>query len=269
MDRYRLKRIIILILVLVNFFLLGSLGQRRSAEHRSYRTAVEQLISLLAADGISVSSEIIPSTDPPAVRNLARSPELDHQAAAFLLGEPLEFADQGGGIFTYSGENGAALFRSNGSFEAAGVLCAEDSTLFCRNFSRKFGYTEPDFQLDQNGTGTATAVRRRDRLSVFNCTVTFTIAQGAVVAVNGTLLPDTSVESIPDTPPLSALAALNAFQLFREETGAVVTEITDIHLCYELQSTTAVPLLLAPAWCICTDTAEYYVNSLTGTVRSY
>ena len=48
--------------------------------------------------------------------------------------------------------------------------------------------------------------------------------------------------------------------------GAVVTEVTDLYLCYELQSTTATPMALVPAWCIATDTQNYYVNSYTGNV---
>ena len=46
MDRYRLKNIIILILVLLNGFLLFSLGQRRTAEQNAFRRTAEQLSAL-------------------------------------------------------------------------------------------------------------------------------------------------------------------------------------------------------------------------------
>lgn len=45
------------------------------------------------------------------------------------------------------------------------------------------------------------------------------------------------------TVPLSALDALNAF-LGTVQSGAVVTAVTDLYLCYELQSTTATPMAL-------------------------
>ena len=48
--------------------------------------------------------------------------------------------------------------------------------------------------------------------------------------------------------------------------GAVVTSVTDMYLCYELQSTSTAPMVLAPAWCVVTDTAKYYVNCFTGAV---
>lgn len=69
------------------------------------------------------------------------------------------------------------------------------------------------------------------------------------------------------TVPLSALDALNAF-LGTVQSGAVVTAVTDLYLCYELQSTTATPMALVPAWCVSTDTADYYVNCYTGAVSS-
>lgn len=269
MDRYRLKNIIILILLLVNLFLLGSLAQRRAMEKATYQNTVEQITTLFSMDGVSLDVESIPRDVPPVGWTMSRSTELDRQAAAFLLGEPVSRADQGGGIFTYSGKNGAALFRANGSFSAAGTLSDTNGEDFCRDFCRQFGYDAPQSQLDQNVTGTITAARRWNNLPVLGCTVTFTLTEGRVTGVSGTLLPETATELPDQAEPLSALAALTAFQQNRKETGAVVSSISDIYLCYELQSTTAVPMVLTSAWCIVTNTAKYYVNSATGAVHLF
>ena len=267
MDRYHLKNIIILILTLVNLFLLGSLAQRRSAENATYQNTVQQITALFAAEGITLNVDSIPSELPPASRTLNRSIELDRKAAAYLLGDEVTQIDQGGGIFTYDGKNGGALFRANGNFDAAGTLTAKNADSFCRSFCREFGYSDPLYQLDEYGNGTAVATRLWNRLPIFNCTVTFTLVEDVVVSVSGTLLPDLSTEVEPSVPPLSALAALTAFQQTRKETGAVVTSISDIYLCYELQSPIAAPLSLTPAWCIDTNTAKYYVNAITGSVH--
>lgn len=267
MDRYRLKNIIILILALVNLFLLGSLAQRRSAENAAHQNTVEQISSLFAAEGITLNVESIPTKLPPPSQTLNRSVELDRKAAAFLLGDSLSRTDQGGGIFTYSGNNGGALFRANGNFDAAGNLSSENAEGFCRDFCEEFGYSEPQFQLDEHGSGTAVATRVWNHLPIFNCIVTFALVENTVVSVTGTLLPELATE-LPETePPFSALAALTAFQQTRKETGAVVTSISNISLCYELQSPIAAPLSLTPAWCIDTNTAKYYVNAITGAVR--
>ena len=110
-----------------------------------------------------------------------------------------------------------------------------------------------------------TAVRQFGGLPVFNASITFTLNRNVLVSVSGTLLPETFTVT-EDTVPLSALAALTAFQLQVRETGAVATSITDLYLCYELQSTAASPMSLVPAWCLVTDTVKYYVNCFTGAV---
>ena len=46
MERFQLKNIIILILLLMNGFLLASVVQRRSAEQDAFRRTAEQLVAL-------------------------------------------------------------------------------------------------------------------------------------------------------------------------------------------------------------------------------
>lgn len=264
MDRYRLKNVIIWILLLANGFLLGALIYRGTAARSAHERAAEQLTALFAADGIALDPDAISEKTPPSGRSLTRDATLDRKAAVFLLGKGLSYYDQGGGISSYTSQAGAALFRENGSFEAAGTLALSGEAA-CRDFCREFHYQDPEGQLDKEGSGVLTAVRQCDGLPVFNCTVAFALQQGVLVSVNGTLLPDAYVETA-DAEPLSAAAALTAFQIQRRETGAVASSVSDMYLCFELQSTAA-PLTLAPAWCIVTDTINYYVNCYTGTVR--
>ena len=116
-------------------------------------------------------------------------------------------------------------------------------------------------------SGTAAAVRLWNRAPVFNGSITFTIDHGSVMTVSGSLLPDTAVETASDTEPLTAFAALIAFQQMRHESSSVVSAITEISLCYELQNTAAASMTLVPSWQIVTDTAIFYVNCISGTVR--
>lgn len=268
MDRYRLKNIIILILVLANVSLLGSLAIRDQAEHNARRRTSEQLVALFAADGIALDPDIISTEVPPASRSLTRDTSLDQEAASFLLGSILSSSDKGGGIYDYTSAVGTATFRSNGTFDVAslqGPLAESGALDFCRDFCRRFSYSEPVFQLDEDGTGKATATPLCDKLPVFNCTVDFTFSEGALIAVSGTLLPDSYAALSSEIPPLSASAALTTFQ---EETFAVISAVTDIYLCYELQSPTPSSITLTPSWCIVTDTAKYYVNCKAGTITT-
>lgn len=267
LDRYRLKNVIIFILLFVNLFLLSSLAYRSVQARASRERAMEQLSALFEADGIALDPAIIPSQTPPSGRTLVRDSALERAAAAYLLGGGMIRSDRGG-ISLYAGSNGAAQFRDSGGFNAAGTLAASNGEAFCQAFCEKFLYEIVSSRLDNGGSGTITALRKYGGLTVCNCAVSFTLDQGAVTSVSGTLLPD-GFDEAAGAEPLSAPAALTAFQSMRRETGAVASSITDIYLCYILQSSTAVPMSLAPAWCIVTDTVPYYVNCHTGAVSQY
>lgn len=267
MDRFRLKNIIIFILVLVNGFLLASLAQRQNAEREAFRRTTEQLVGIFEGDGMALDARAISQDRPPDGVAFSRDMEREADAAAFLLGKSPTVSDQGGGIYHYTGPSGEAFFRSNGSFEASGVLAAEDVEDFCRDFCRAFSFDPPEEGMDQDGAFSASAVH--GGLTVFNCTVTFTVSGGVLTAVSGTLLPKSGVEATEagEDPPLSAAGALVAFQRMRRESGVVASSVTGTQLCYELQNSGA-DISLAPVWQIVTDTEDYYVNCYTGAVSA-
>lgn len=264
MDRFRLKNIIILILVLVNGFLLFSLAQRRLSERDAARRTAEQLAALFREDGLTLDPRAISQDDPPGGVALVRDAGLEEQAAAFLLGKDLSFSDRGGGIYCYTGAAGEVLFRSGGVFEASGTLAEGNAEDFCRDFCKTFSYDAPDIPPDGDGVFSAAAVY--GKWPVFNCSVTFTVENGVLTAAEGTLLPKTGSPS-PGEAPLSAAGALTAFQRMRRESAAVASTVTDTRVCYELQ-TSAGTMSLAPAWRIVTDTEDYYVNGWTGAVTA-
>ena len=268
MERYRLKNIIILILALLNAFLLAALGIRGSEERAARRIQQQELVALFAADGMTLDPALIPTDTALSCYTLLRDETLEKNAAAFWLGSLSERTAQGGGIYTYSGSHGAAIFCDTGSFDIAGTLSDGDAETLCRDFCKKFSYTEPVFTLDETGSGTATALRRWNGVPVSNSAVLFTLNNGVVTSISGSLLPDTSTDSTEDGQSLlSAFAALTAFQQMRHESSSVVSTITEIDLCYELQSTAAAPMALVPSWHIVTDTASFYVNCSSGAVR--
>lgn len=268
MDRYQLKNIMIIILALVNLFLLGSLAMRETSEQAARRRSEEQLVELFAADEITLNADAISSKAPSMPVSMTRDTVREREAAEFFLGESLHRDDQGGGIYSYTGDSGVALFREDGSFDVAGSLAEENAEEICRKFCRSFSYGEPIFVLDESGSGTAVAVYQHDKQPVYNCMVTFHFDRGMLQTLSGTLLPESGTETIPDRELLSSLAALTAFQKMRRETGAVVSVVTEMYPCYRLQSSTAMPMSLTPAWCIVTDTSKYYVNCITEAVTT-
>ena len=75
MDRYLLKNIIIIILVLVNGFLLGSLSMRYWSAAKAQDQMEEQLVALFASDGMELDPDIISQDAPPSSLSLSRDLE--------------------------------------------------------------------------------------------------------------------------------------------------------------------------------------------------
>ena len=171
------------------------------------RTQQQELVSLFAADGMTLDPALIPTDTAVSTYALIRDETAERKAATFLLGDNLERTTQGGGIYTYTSQQGAAAFRDTGSFDAAGSLSQENAEAFCRDFCKAFSYDTPIFTLDETGSGTATAVRLWSGTPVFNAAVTFTIDQGRVLSASGALLPETGAETSSGQKPLSAFAA--------------------------------------------------------------
>ena len=265
MERYRLKNIIILILVFLNLFLLASLAAQKIAEHSTQRAAMEQLSSLFADDGMQLDPNIISREVPPASRAVSRDTALEKRIAEQLLDEAVTPVDQGGGISTYMAPAGTVYFRSIGIFDAVLDKPIQDGTGFCSAFCKTFSCSAPRFDLDDSGTGTAVAYQAKERLTVYNSSIVFTLKDGAVTAVSGTLISDTDTTLPQEQELLTSIAALIAFQHSRQETGSVVSAITGMELCWELQTASG-SASLTPVWHISTDTADFYVNCVSGTV---
>lgn len=266
MESFRLKNIIILILALMNLFLLGSLYGRASARQEAQNRTRQQLVELFASDSgrIALDSDVISFQTPPAGGTLSRDVAHDQKVATLLLGEGLLRSDQGGGIYSYENSTGAAVFRSGGNFDVTLHLSdpADAGKLF-RDFCKEFHYEEID-SANADGVFSASAVRTFGGHRVINSTVTFQTSDDAL-HITGTYLPD-SLTSTDREDALSGPSALTAFLNTRREMGAVISAVTDMYPCYELQSTAAAPMTLTPAWCIVTDAGQYYVNCYTGAV---
>lgn len=264
MERYRLKNIIILILVLVNISLLSSLLYRKSEEYGMLRRTEDELVELFAASDITLERSTISWADAPTGISMTRSPQREMEFARVLLGEALEETSQGG-INTYRSSAGVVEFRSSGSFDALLFHFPEDTEAFCKNLCRSFSFSAPVFALDEVGTGAATAVYEFEKHPVYNAVLTFSITEGRLTSLSGTLLPSEGTP-IMEEDLLSCSAALTAFQQMRREEGTVGSSILSTYRCYELQNTPSAPMVLGGAWCIVTDIASYYVNCSTGAI---
>ena len=266
MERHRLKNVIILILVFLNLFLLASLLTQRIADQSAQRAAAEELSALFAADGMQLDPGVISRDIPPNSQNVVRDATMESQVAALILGVTVSPVDQGGGITTYSESGNSVQFRSGGNFDTNLVNPISDGSHFCSSFCKSFSYGPPQFNLDESGSGTAIATQQREHLTIYNSVVTFTLENGSITAISGTIVSENYTPVLESQDMLSAVAALTAFQQSRQETGSVVSAISKMELCWELQNASS-NITLAPVWCISTNTTNFYVNCVTGAVR--
>lgn len=263
MQTSRLKNIIILTLLLVNCFLLGTLGMRKMQQLSTRQQATDELIALFASDGVALSQSAIFFGAPPDALTLTRDTAGERAMAAGLLGDGLTSSDEGGGILTFTSGVGRAVFRSSGTFEITGSL-GDSPALLGGEFCKAYGYAVPDAWFDASGSGSVSARLEYLGYPVEGCAATFVAEDGNLRSISGTFLPKTYTVS-QDGASLNALTALTLFLEARRTAGAVVSEVTDLYPCYTFQSNTS-SMTLTPTWCIVTDTVNYYVNCSTGTV---
>lgn len=264
MDRSKLKNIIILILAIVNLCLLGAIGWRMTEARAARERTAQELTERFARQNVALTAQL-PEQAAPAGMPLTRSTDHDAALARALLGENASVRDLGGGIYRYASETGQGAFRSGGSFEITGRLGSGDAEAFCRKLCREFGYEEFTMELDETGTGAGSALQYFNGLPVIHAEVVFQVEQGVLTAVQGMALPNTSAGS-EDGSTMTAATALTLFLEDCRVTGAVVSAVTAVTPCYELQSTAAAPMTLSPAYRITADTGDFYVSCSTGKV---
>lgn len=221
------------------------------------RTQQQELVSLFAADGMTLDPALIPTDTAVSTYALIRDETAERKAAAFLLGDNLERTTQGGGIYTYTSQQGAAAF---------GIPAALTPPVLCHRRTRKHfvGISArrfPTIRRYLHWMKRAAALQRPSACgTVRRCSTPpspLPSIRAASWSASGALLPETGAETSSGQKPLSAFAALTAFQQMRHASSSVVSSITEVSLCYELQSTTAAPMALVPSWRIVTDIGNF------------
>lgn len=266
METYRLKNIVILILVLVNLFLLGLLLNFRCQQRHTSQELAQQLVRLYDQHGIALPEDL--EADAPSLTPMGVSRSLSDEAAiaAYLLGEEAEGADQGGGIYTYTGTLGTVQFRSSGAFDYAPVRQdVTDPQTFFDGFLETFGYRALTSSYGAN-TGTFTAVRQVEGYDVYNCTVSFRFSGQQLVSVAGSWVSTAGTTALPQ-PSYTAADALSQFLEYRSEAGVVCNSVVSVQPAYDLQSPTPSTLQLSAKWQVVTDTYRYYVDCVTKEVQ--
>lgn len=263
MESYRLKNIVILILVILNLFLALLVLHYHLQGARSRREMLQELDALFTASAISLSEELDLDAVPLPALSVQRDLEAEAGIAAMLLGEDVSAVHQGGGIYSYTGQRGSVHFRSGGNFDFTPTGYTVDNPLdFCQTFCETYGYRSTT--TFSGNTGTFTATQYLEDHAIYNCTLSIQFDGGALTALSGSYVSAANTSATPVS--LTAVDALMQLLDYRNETGIVCNSIQDILPVYELQSGPSAVLQLVPKWRITADAYQYYVDCATGTV---
>ena len=264
METYRLKNIAIILLLFLNGSLLLLVGYQQFQESRSEHAAAQSLRELCAASQLTLDGSLELTRQPLSALSLVRNAETEQAIASYLLGGETVSASQGGGIYSYETASGSIQFRAGGSFYGSRLaVAAGDIPAFCQEFFQRFGYEGAQFQVE-GGNGTVSALQRANGVDVAGGGISLDFSEGMLVSVTGAHASLESASIEPETPEMTCVTALVRFLDYRNASGAVCSEVRDVHCIYQLQGA-VVPRLL-PVWQIDTDTNTYFVDCRTGEV---
>lgn len=269
MEWPRLKNIIILILLVVNGFLMVLVGVRMEESARYEREALEQTVQVLENSGIRVDTGAV---DPAAgLAPMAVDRDLGREArlAQALLGEAVQGENRGGGLYLYRGALGEVSFRSGGGlsaeFEKDGRWQAVHPEDHAAALLKKLGVEAVRTGVSTQGGETVARFRQNwNGTAVFSCEVEFVYRDGCLTALRGTLL---TAEA--GTAEAGAVLTLpTALMRFSEEVGAtgdVCSAIRSMEAGYwAFAQSLSGGSRLTPVWLVSTDTADYYLDCVTG-----
>ena len=101
METYRLKNIILVILLLLNVFLLLLVASRGYAQHRSAQNLIDQTVLFLQNSNVSIDPELLQGQDTAFTYSYERNMEEEQAFTAALLGTLVKQQDAGGGTQQY------------------------------------------------------------------------------------------------------------------------------------------------------------------------
>ena len=269
MEWYRLKTIIILILLLLNGFLLVLAAARWSEAAQYERTALEQTMEALANRGIEVAPDGLSSAGAMPPLSLERDLDAEQKLVRALLDEVVEADNRGGGLYLYQGALGEVSVRAGGELSAAladsPAWDADGPEDHAAALLKKMGVSAQ--LLGRSTRAARTAVRFRqlwNKVPVFSCEVEFVYENGRLRTVQGTLLTaDQGTEEAGGI--LSLPTALMRFLDGVTATGDVCSSIRSMEAGYRIVSQ---PLSggvrLTAVWLVSSNTADYYLDGATG-----
>lgn len=252
METYQLKRIIIIILALVNLSLLGLLGQSALQDRRSRQQMLTQLKDLYLSSGVELTLETLPRDTRQGVSSVQRSAEAERRFSEAFLGSVS--VQESGSAMLYSSALGTMRLRRNSAFTlqlTQRTLGEEDALALLKDL----GYDSPVRSRDGS---TITLTQTLHHEPVLGATVTLHFQDSLLCSAEGYYLSARQEEN--GATLCSAADALSSFLERSLADGFVYRQISAMHSAQRLSVETLFQSSLLPVWVIETDAAVYLVS---------
>lgn len=270
MDKRKVKKLIIILLLLVDAFLFVLVISGSVQNAKSERQKSSALLAVLDNQGIELAEGVSLSENCPNVIQLERSIRKEKKMLADLIGK-CSVEDQGGDVYIFKGEDGYASLRSTGYFEialdTAVVPVNGDPLAAARVTLKKLGisYDKKLLELKKDGDLICvTATCMYDGRRVLNATISMYFSDSHLVFLTGRKPLDVVGSLSQANSNLDAVTILMAFLENTHKSGKVCSSIKSVSTNYILDSATVGGCTLIPVWCIETDAGEFYFNGVSG-----
>ena len=271
METKKLERIILLILVLLNLFLLYIVGSDAAARRRARSDTVELLTQMLAENDIAVGPEAELYQSAPPQCTVVRNYEQEEQRIRRLIGRHSS-DDLGGSIRYYRSERGQASLRGTGEFDLLLENSQVERTRSPENAAADL-FQKAGIELYTEDVRYAPDVNHIDLCCcwngypVYNAVLGFDFSGDRLDLVSGTLV--FSEETGTGTAaPMDSATILTRFVTLTRTEGIICSRLDRLTPGYLMDVTLSGESILTPVWHIETDTVDLYLNALTGLPES-
>ena len=272
MDNRVLERIVIIILVLLNVFLLTVVLSDRIESRRAEAETVERLTEILKEKGITAAKDAVIVQAAPPRQMLVRSADKESEIVTQLLGTTFQ-EDLGGNILFYRSDAGQAVFRGSGEvaalFTAGSIPLRGSVEKTSEKLMKSMGMGAELIASGTDGDTIASAEYCccKDGYPVFNAPMHFDYSENGLYMITGTRLFDDRV-SLDGSGLLNSVSAL---MRFAETVGNGEAGCSRLERCqpgYLLSVVVSGESTLIPVWRLETDQGTYLVNAETGRLES-
>ena len=272
MSTSKLKNIILMVLVVLNFFFLALVISDNITERSTRRRTIENLATILADNGIVLAAEL-PELAAPTLQRTSRDAYADATLSRAVLGD-CEPIDAGGSATIYAGERGTATFNLRGEFLVefydGYALRGSDSdpAKAVRSLLGKMRVdaTQPVITAGAQtaGSETITAVCLYRNLPTYNCVITFEFERGLLTRITGRR--PSGVTEAARTTERGLPTVMLGFLRHIIDAELRVTKITDVSVGYSLNVGAFGAGELVPVWRIETDDGDFLIDAMTGEI---